>query len=184
MAAIAHAAAEHPDDIHGLSDLDTVLSLHPMAALAARLCHPPGDWLRYDIGRLLGPLDEAALEQALAILGELPDTIIAAAGIQSDDVVLPETADAARQYVASALSARQGAAVAESPPRPRIRSSARPAAEEALASGDWDAVMTWPPEAVRADLPEDVSARLQEYAVVRLRRLLAAIAARELACGG
>jgi len=171
VAAIAHVAAEHPDEMHDLTDLERILSLHPLAAMAARLCHPPDSWLNYDLARLLALLDNDDLARAIAILAEPADRILLAAGLEPDTTVFPETLEQARQYAASVITAREEPAkVAHGTPR-RGEKARAPQAGAAIAGGDWDTALNYPPPA-ESETPVNADTTLREQVTAQLRRLV------------
>jgi SIR2-like domain len=172
VAAIAHVAADHPEEMHSLTDLERVLSLHPLAAMAARLCHPPDSWLNYDLARLFATLDITDLARAIAILAGPADRILEAAGLEPDIVVLPETLEQAQQYAASVMPAREeNAKVTHGTPRRNAQARAAQAVAAALAAGDWNTALEYPPPA-QPETPVSGDMTLREHVTARLRRLI------------
>jgi SIR2-like domain len=172
VAAIAHVAAEHPDEMHSLADLERVLSLHPLAAMAARLCHPPDSWLNYDLARLFVMLDNADLASAIAILAGPADRILEAAGLEPNIPVFPETLEQAQQYAVSVMSAREeNTKVTPGAPRRNAQARAAQAVAAALAAGDWDTALEYPPPA-QPETPVNADMTFREHVTARLRRLI------------
>jgi hypothetical protein len=172
VAATAHAAAEHPDELHSLADLDRVLSLHPLAAMAARLCHPPDDWLNYDLAQCFAPLDNDELARAIAMLAGPADGILAAAGPEPDVALFPETLEQAQRYAASVMSAREeNLKGTHGTPRRNAQPQAAQAVTAALAAGDWDTALKYQPPG-QPDTPMNADMTLREHVTARLRHLI------------
>lgn len=60
---LTHMLMAQPNGLDELRSAREALDSQPVAAVLARLCYPPGEWLFYDIGRPVSILDDAGLTE-------------------------------------------------------------------------------------------------------------------------
>lgn len=174
VATLARVVADHPDETRGVGEVAAALALHPVNAIAVRLCAAPDDWFDYELRPLLAAMNSDQLKQLDDLLADPPVRQLASLGVHGATGANPFAVDQVRANVQS-LRTRPA------DPDPDAGGTASPAitarrpdAASLIAAGEWTAlVVVYSPDSALRLVPEALVPDLRLHAAEAVAALVA-----------
>jgi hypothetical protein len=171
VATLIHIVKSNSLDLDETRKVSEALDSQPIAAILARLCWPPGEWLAYDIGRPISIIDDDTLEGLLTLILKSRDQIADAIGVHLRGDLNTESVDQAREHIARNMTARRTSSARPSSAHTSAEPEALPIDTTSLAG--LAAILRGTPKVVQSQLTREQKGSLRFHVEHELATIVA-----------